>query len=181
MDDVLPKSELSTCFRSKANVKANISIKLHPVTKGGVSTAEARGADNISPQKKVTTGWYWLWSYRKYEQRNNKNAWFPGSSLSGLNICCFSLFKNISLGLEYWLNKTRQGRSKWPQWLVKRMISLIIIVIKVRHLKEDKASKIPPLVGQTLTFEDNYVKNNPLFFLDSRLIMRWKNGLISRW
>lgn len=62
MDDVLPKSKLSACFGSKANAKANISFKLHPVTQGSVSTTKALtsiwGSEKISPQKEVKTGCY---------------------------------------------------------------------------------------------------------------------------
>lgn len=47
---------------SKANAKANISIKLHPVTQGSVSTTKALtsiwGSDKISPQKEAKTGCY---------------------------------------------------------------------------------------------------------------------------
>lgn len=40
MDGVLPKTQLSACFRSKGNAKANRSIKLHPVTQKPVFTTK---------------------------------------------------------------------------------------------------------------------------------------------
>lgn len=40
MDGVLPKSQLSACFRSKVNAKAIRSIKLHPITQDSVSTTK---------------------------------------------------------------------------------------------------------------------------------------------
>lgn len=55
MDGVLPKSQLSTCFRSKANAKANRSIKLHPITREPVlhHKDDSSGKIKISQKKKL--------------------------------------------------------------------------------------------------------------------------------
>lgn len=52
MDGVLPKSQLSTCFESKANAKANRSIKANPITLWPVSTTKAKKKKNCSAQPK---------------------------------------------------------------------------------------------------------------------------------